>query len=59
MLRQAAQRCEARNEKQVRESAEKEAKEAVEIARDEPARPGGFDRLGGASDERALAWLSS
>jgi hypothetical protein len=51
LLRQAAQRCEARDEKQVRKAAEKEAKETVEIARDKPARPGGFDGLDGASDE--------
>jgi hypothetical protein len=51
LLRQAAQRRKARDEKQVRKATEKKAKETVEIARDKPARPSGFDWLDGASDE--------
>jgi hypothetical protein len=50
-LGQAAERSEARDEKQVRKAAEEEAKETVEIAWDKPARSGGFDGLDGASDE--------
>ena len=52
---QAAQRCEACNQEEVRKAAEEKAEEAIEVARNEPARSGSIDRWRRASDGRDLA----
>ena len=54
-MRKAAKRRKARNEKQIRKAAEKQAEKAIEIARDEPSRPGALHRVRDARDVGFLA----
>jgi hypothetical protein len=55
LLREAAERREAGDQQQVGKTAEEQAEETVEIARDEPARPGTLDRMYRARDLISLA----
>jgi hypothetical protein len=57
-LRQAAERSEAGDQEQIGKTAEKQAEETVEIARDEPARLGARRRLDRARDFGSLASFS-
>jgi len=59
LLGEAAQGSEAGDQQQVRKTAEEQAEEAVEIARDKPARFGALSGLDRARDEGVLvSWLS-
>jgi hypothetical protein len=53
--REAAQWREARDQEQIGKAAEEEAEKTIEVARNEPARPGSIDRWRRASDGRDLA----
>jgi hypothetical protein len=52
---QAAQRREARDQEQIGKAAEEKAEEAIEVARNEPARSGSIEGWRRASDGRGLA----
>jgi len=55
LLREATQRSETRDKKQIREAAEEKTEKTVEVARDKPSRSRGFTWLDGAGDEEFLA----